>query len=405
MTGKLDNVKNIAVRTAVLLATLTPFVAFADCNPQFTQVGTNGFGNQYNRYAWSVAVFNDMLYIGIQNEATGAQIFRTDGVTQRRVVSGGLGNAHNIGPRSMAVCLGKLWAGTDNVTDGAELWSTSDGLAWNAVFTGGGGTKTTRSIRGLRCETINSVEYLYLGMQDFQRGGKVRRTSDGVNFETLVSNGFGNPKNSAIHAFQDFNGAIYAGTQNDDTGLEVWRTFDGTTWENVVGPLAQTPGGFAHEKSGSTMDFEVFNGNLYLGDINAFGGFGVWATPDGITWQQIGTDGFGITGNDYAWQFAVYENALWLGTLNSAAFFNPGNTGGSVWRSFDPFTSWEEMVGTRRATYMGWGFNDTNNMGIRTIIEYHGKLYFGTAQDPRPFVVREGFQLWVWPGESCSAPR
>ena len=404
MTGKLEVIKEFATRGLIVLAAMIPVASFADCNPQFTQFGPNGFGYQYNRYAWSVAVFNDELYIGIQNEKTGAQIWRTDGVGRERVLNGGLTSKNNIGPRSMAVCLGKLWAGTDNSRDGAQLWNTSDGQNWTTVLADGGGiTPTVRSIRGLSCFTIGSVEYLYLGMQDLYTGGKVRRTADGVNFETIVNAGFGNRQNTAIHVFQEFNGAIYAGTQNDTTGLEVWRTVNGTSWENVVGTQAQTPGGFGHENSGSTLDLEVFNGHLYLGDINAFNGFGVWATPDGLAWQQIGTDGFGVPGNDYAWQFAVYEGALWLGTLNNHAFFDPGTLGGGLWRSFDPFTAWEEMVGSRQASYMGWGFDDHMNMGIRTIIEYHGKLYFGTAQDPRPWVEREGFELWVWPGESCPA--
>src|SRR5262245_14968653 len=137
MTGKLEVIKELATRGVIVLAAMIPVASFADCDPQFTQVGINGFGYQYNRYAWSVAVFDDKLYIGIQNEKTGAQIWRTDGVGQQRVVNGGLTSKNNIGPRSMAVCLGKLWAGTDNTRDGAELWNTSDGLNWTTVLADG----------------------------------------------------------------------------------------------------------------------------------------------------------------------------------------------------------------------------------------------------------------------------
>jgi hypothetical protein len=383
---------------------MQPFAGVADCDPQFTQYGVNGLGNPYNRYAWSVAIYNNLLYIGIQNEATGAQIWQLDGEgRQRRVVSGGLTTSNNIGPRSMAVCLGKLWAGTDNVTDGAEVWNTTDGQTWTPVLTGGAGVApTVRSARAMYCASFNGVEYLYIGLQDQQTNGKIIRSRDGLTFQTVINGGFGLSGNSSIHAFKEFNGHLYAGTLNDSTGQQIWRTTDGRTFENVVGPLSQTPGGFGHEQSGSTTDFEVFNGQLYVGNINAFGGFGVYATPDGVNWTKIGEDGFGFRGNDYAWDFIVYENALWLGTLNNLAFFQPGQLGAGLWRTFDG-TNWQEMVGSPNAEYLPWGFGDPYNMGVRTLIEYRGKLYIGTAQDPRPFVDREGFEVWVWPGEACPA--
>jgi len=403
MTKRISMIKSLAT-AGIVLACVQPFAAVADCDPQFTQYDVNGFGNSYNRYVWSSIVFNDQLYVGIQNEATGAQIWRTDGEGRKqRVVSGGLTTSNNIGPRSMEICLGKLWAGTDNVTDGAELWNTTDGVTWTPVLTGGVGiAQTVRSARGLHCAHFNNIEYLYVGLQDQVTGGKIIRTKDGVNFQTIINSGFGLVGNTSIHAFQEFNGQMYAGTLNDSSGQQIWRTTDGKTFENVVGPMAQTPGGFGHEQSGSTTDFEVFNGQLWVGNINAFGGFGVYATPDGITWTKIGEDGFGFTGNDYAWDFIVYENALWLGTLNNVAFFNPGTLAAGLWRTFDG-TTWEEMVGSPNATYLPWGFGDPYNMGVRKLTEYHGKLYIGTAQDPRPFVDREGFELWVWPGEACPA--
>jgi hypothetical protein len=403
MSKRISVIKSLAT-AGIVLACGQPFAAVADCDPQFTQYDVNGFGNSFNRYVWSSVVYNDQLYIGIQNERSGGQIWRTDGETRKqRVVTGGLTTPHNIGPRSMEVCLSRLWAGTDNVEDGAEIWSTTDGATWTPVLTGGAGiAPTVRSARALYCTHFNDIEYLYIGLQDGDTGGKIVRTTDGVAFQTIVSGGFGTIANSSIHAFQEFNGQLYAGTANDTTGMQIWRTTDGRNFENVVGPRALTPGGFGHERSGATTDFAVFNGQLYVGNINAFGGFGVYATPDGINWTKIGEDGFGFNGNDYAWDFAVYENALWLGTLNNAAFFNPGTLGAGVWRTFDG-TNWEEMVGSENATYLPWGFGDPYNMGVRKITEYHGKLYIGTAQDPRPNVDREGFELWVWPGEACPA--
>jgi hypothetical protein len=388
---------------ATVLACTAPLSVMSDCDPLFTKANENGFGVSTNRYSWAMEVFEDRLYVGTINQARGAQIWRlVNDVTWQAVVRNGLTTPRNIGTRSMAVCNGRLYAGTDNVTNGAELWSTSDGANWTPILTAGGISPDLRSIRALFCANFGGTDYLYIGMMATTGAGTVLRTTDDVNFEQVTTDGFGRAGNKSIHTFGWFNGALYAATSNQTNGLQVWRTSDGLNFEILVGPGSATPGGFDHESSNAPMDFQEFNGRLFLGDINALGGFGLWATADGLTWTQIGSDGFGYQGNDYAWNLEVYENALWLGVLNSAAFFSPGTRGASLWRSFDG-DNWEEMVGGPPATYLSWGFDNPDNMGIRTLKEYHGKLYIGTAQDARPSVDRPGLEIWTWPGEACPA--
>lgn len=394
-------IREAARRTGIVLACMAPFGAFADCDPAFTQVNESGFGVQNNRYIWAMEVFNDRLYAGTINQVGGGQIWRYNGVTWAPVVTAGLNSKRNIGTRSMAVCHGKLYAGTDNVTEGAQLWSTSDGQNWEAVLTNGGISPDVRSIRALYCTSaFDDTEYLYVGMMATETPGKVLRTADGINFEPITTDGFNRKGNRSIHAFAMFQGALYAATSNTHNGLQVWRSFDGRNFEVVVGTGADTPSGFGHEESNSATDFQEFQGRLFLGDINALGGFGLWVTSDGLNWSQVGEDGFGYQGNDYAWQLAVYEDALWLGVLNSIAFFNPGQRGASLWRSFDG-DNWTELVGGPPAEFMRWGFNDSQNIGIRTLTEFRGKLYIGTAQDARPGADVAGAQVWMWPGEAC----
>ncbi|MEO0420701.1 MAG: hypothetical protein AAF184_00070 [Pseudomonadota bacterium] len=386
----------------VLMLLIAPIGALSaqECDAPFEQVSEDGFGDSNNRYAWSMAVFGDHLYVGTLNRLAGAQIWRYDGSVWEQVVSGGLGSIENEGVRSLAVCRGAIYAGTDNLTEGAQLWRSADGVTWNVTADGGIGDPTVRSVRSLTCATFDDVEYLYFGTQDTDGGAKLFRTRE-QGIQPLVLNGFGDARNDSIHEMELFQGALYAGTRNAADGLQIWRTFDGVTFSGVVGPTAQTPGGFDYESTGAAVDLHTFQDQLYVGTINAFNGFGVWRSADGEQWEKIGADGFGVPGNDYSWRYITFEDQLWLGTLNAFSFFG-FPTGAGVWRSADG-AQWEELVGSPRATYLGWGFDDSANIGTRSLAEFQGQLYLGTAQDSRPFAPRTGLEVWRWrSGQECA---
>lgn len=380
------------------LASGYPAIGLAECDPEFHIVSQNGFGDSNNRYAWSMRAFGPHLYVGTLNRSAGAQIWRFDGNWWELVVAGGLTSGDNQGVRNLEVCHGALYAGVDNPAQGAELWRSADGTTWEATIQGGFGTQTVRNVRGLFCVVFDSQEYLYAGLHNSSGPGRLLRSTNGNTWQVITLNGFGDFANSSIHALEMFDGALYAGTRNN-LGLQIWRSFDGVNFEAVVGPGSAVPGGFGHERTNATMDLHEFDGRMFVGVINALGGFGVYATPNGTDYTKIGADGFGVPGNDYSWRFATYENALWMGTLNRLSFLQ-GVLGAGVWRSNDA-VAWEQMVGSSTATHMGWGFDDTDNIGTRTLEVFQGKLYLGTAHDSRPYVQKPGLEVWEWPGESC----
>lgn len=164
----------------VLMLLIAPIGALSaqECDAPFEQVSEDGFGDSNNRYAWSMAVFGDHLYVGTLNRLAGAQIWRYDGSVWEQVVSGGLGSIENEGVRSLAVCRGAIYAGTDNLTEGAQLWRSADGVTWNVTADGGIGDPTVRSVRSLTCATFDDVEYLYFGTQDTDGGAKLFRTRE-----------------------------------------------------------------------------------------------------------------------------------------------------------------------------------------------------------------------------------
>ena len=51
---------------------------------------------------------------------------------------------------------------------------------------------------------------------------------------TQVNNdGFGDVANNIVSALESFNGALYAGVSNEDTGSQLWRSSEGRSWVQV----------------------------------------------------------------------------------------------------------------------------------------------------------------------------
>ena len=83
--------------------------------------------------------YNGYLYVGTDNEGTGAEVWRTTGIggppytDWAQVNIDGFGSPDNLGAMSMAVSDGQLYVGTWNDTGTGELWCTADGISWNNV--------------------------------------------------------------------------------------------------------------------------------------------------------------------------------------------------------------------------------------------------------------------------------
>lgn len=136
-------------------------------------------------------------------------------------------------------------------------------------------------------------------------------------------NGFGDLNNYGIYSMAVFGSYLYVGTHNDDmfnpTGCEVWRSSDGTSWNQV------NTDGFGDAKNRSASSMAVFGNYLYIGTRNVVDGCEVWRSSNGTSWTPVNTDGFGDAGNRGALSMAVLGSYLYVGT------YNP-NDGCEVWR-------------------------------------------------------------------------
>ncbi|MBU1167269.1 chitobiase/beta-hexosaminidase C-terminal domain-containing protein [Patescibacteria group bacterium] len=187
----------------------------------------------------------------------------------------------------------------------------------------------------------------------------------------INTDGFGDSSNAESKAVAQYDGNLYIGTKNTNTGGEVW-VYDGSTWTQ------SGTDGFGD--AGNTGIYSLVSDDTYLyagtwrfSDENGE----VWRF-DGSTWTQINVDGFGGT-NSSINALAVYDSKLYAGTGNWA-------TGCEVWRYDGPTTSDWTKVGDA-------GFGDSNNSEALSMGVYNSNLYVGTYNF-------DGGQVWSYDGAS-----
>lgn len=124
-------------------------------------------------------------------------------------------------------------------------------------------------------------------------------------------------QNDHIDSLASFNGVLYASTANGgntEQGALVYSSTTGSsgTWVPVI------DAGFGFTENVNFKDMQVYNGWLCGGTQNSETGAQVWCTQNGGTWEQKNHGGFGISADDpdtvEVWSGHVYSDALYFGT-------------------------------------------------------------------------------------------
>lgn len=303
----------------------------------WTQAMTGGFGSLNNAGIDHMLSFQGMLYVGTEVDVgTGGEVWRSaDGTNWAKVVSSGFGDVINAEVFRFTTYNSNLYASTYvSGTHGSQIWRSATGNQgnWNVVETNGFGD--TNNIVMPSSAVYNG--YLYMGTWNKVTGTEVWRTSDGTNWTQVNSNGFGSSGNKVTSALTSFNGYLYAGTYgaSDATGHQVWRcsACNGTDWTAVY-------------SSGQAVTYrnqtalEVFQNQLYFVMGNGSTGVQVWRSSNGTTWEQVGFAGFGDTTNRAPYwdnSVLVFNNRLYVGTINYAS-------AGQIWE-LSPFSVFLPMI-------------------------------------------------------------
>ncbi len=397
MSAWLKKLGTVLLPIIMMLALLIPTSALAADPPasppfgywqdDFCKIATHGLDNAMNNYAWSMAYFNGSLYVGtgrnnpymlnqelnILPELPGmtephgapgtlqwanderAEIWRYRGGVWKKVYQspilnlGGQYVPREWGLRDMAVftdCNGEeaLYASSRGITAGPGylLLKSTDGLNWQQV-------PTPPEMGGQSRALLVNNGKLYVGTgADLVGPGRSQIwvsdcPTSAANWSLVADFTTLDAGNNATPCLTEFNGNIYAGTQNTDSGYQVFRsivadpTDPNTDWQLVV----QYGGGDEANYWAGTM--HPFNGKLYVGSMSlpleTAKGFEVIRIATDDTYELVIGDttpfkappgppvartpvsgwpaGFGNILNLYCWSMEERDGVLYLGTFDA----------------------------------------------------------------------------------------
>lgn len=340
------------------------------------QINEKGFGTDANKYAWSMTVFNDALYVGTLNirgmpgmfrfasgtttrrATNGAEIWRYDGESWEQVVAGGLNSRLNFGVRKMLVMRGCLWAVTANYDEGFSTWRSCDGENWQVMAERGFGKDRNISGRGL----ADFNGYIYVGAENRREGGELWRSRDGTDWELVADRGITHPGNFMLMDFTMFKGHMYMGTANV-AGMQLIRTADGENFEKVEAR------GLAAGTNSAVMKICVFRDRLYFSTGNFFRGFDLYSSADGENFERVLKNGYTTRANAYLWYLQEYEGRLYAGTYHHGRLVIPNG-------KFDLYSSPDGKNWTLETDD---AFGSPWYYGVRTMEVYRDRLIIGTA--------------------------
>jgi len=306
----------------------------AEVVPGWQQVNSNGFGDPGADEVSALEAFNGYLYAGTHNPIDpeplfdGAQIFRSpDGVIWTAVTDPGFGVAHDTAPPAildLAVFKSYLYAGTGR-GNAAKIYRTVDGLNWAPVVNSGFGDPDTVNINALA--EYNS--FLYAGVTNQVSGAQIWRSFSGDSSSwTQVAPAAAGSAPAGVTALAVFSNMLYAAVEFEaDAPVQIWRSSGGLSWTAVISD------GFGDNDNTLTGGMAVFNGYLYVGVGNAASGAQLWRSNDGANWTQAITPAFGDSNNQVVELVYVFQNQLYVSVKNTL-------TGIEIWRSTNG-TLWE----------------------------------------------------------------
>jgi len=288
----------------------------------WTRVVRAGLGDPYNHGIRNLMAVGEHLYAVTVNHTNGFEIWRTeDGAGWQPVMTGGFGNTENTSGRGLALFDGQLYVGTENKDTGAEVWRAPVDRAgeeggWERVL----GDDVSRS---WYAELTVFDGWLYAGTlmthtglaesdaEQQHQGCRVLRSRDGIDWQVVVDDSFGNPMNNGIISMAVFAGRLFIGTSNTEGG-EVHSSADGVHWERCW------KGAGDPERNWHAWKLHPFGDRLYLGigrlERIWWSGLGLFSTADGKDWT-LETD-YSLATHYGMRSMMAFGGRLYLGTAS-----------------------------------------------------------------------------------------
>ena len=201
----------------------------------------SGFGRNENQYIWRMEEFNGKLYVGT---------FDTSSLLEP-IGQFSNGNLLSMTPSEWASLIEYVKTfveistaakesevaaqsiSDDDINDLTYLYNkySVDELAKMASDKVHGKTSRTAPQSELALSTLVKTLEGFLEtagyMKDAERGFDLYVTEDGINFETITTNGFGDPYNHGLRTFAAMEDGLMIGTANPFYACQVWMLTDG----------------------------------------------------------------------------------------------------------------------------------------------------------------------------------
>jgi hypothetical protein len=247
-------------------------------------------------------------------------------------------------------------------------------------------------------EVLVFKHQLYLGMEaDNGLGARLWRTRAGItsprnqlDWEEVIANDKGQPFGisdlaqvdhiDSLAAFQDWMYASTANRSENPQGTLVFRSQSGNphTWESALDSIGA---GFGKPQNENFKDMQVFDGHLCGGTWNETNGAEVWCTPDGKSWWQKNSSGFGETSNVIIWSGHVFKGQLYFGVQNIGDPSVEGDEQGRLYRTeaLSNTPKWVEVFRTEAGTSWGNILGELNGYFYISIPSEEGLLVFRSS--------------------------
>ena len=234
----------------------------------WTQVNQDAFGDFGENLitCQALTTYNNQLYAVISSNGGKFQVYRYSGSgTSWTRVDTGSWDGNNQNGLCATSFGGYLWVGTENDTTGAEVWRWN-GSTWSQVNTDGFGTSDDGCFSF--CSYNSS---LYASTGNSPTRGKVYRYNSGNSWTKVSSNGLGSNYNYAVLSLASYKGMLFAGTRQLDSGCEIW-SYNGSSWTQ------ENTNGFGDSSNTDVTAMTVFSNRLYVGTENYAKSAQVWTT-------------------------------------------------------------------------------------------------------------------------------
>ncbi len=349
----------------------------------FSQISANGWGDRFNAYAYSMAWFDEALYVGNSR--------------------GNLVMIHRNHPEWLKTWPVRIPREFHDLDFRAQIWRyTPASRSWGRTYhsplvANRDGKQVPRDI-GYRSMTVHRGALYAAAFSPASAGlpPQILRSCDGLTFEPISEAGK-DPALNTYRTLQVFKGRLYTsptgragGAANACGSAVVWETEDPAVkpWRSV------SELGFGDSDNQTCFEMVEFCGYLYVGTLNPFSGFQIWKTRAArkpYRWLPVIRNGaYRGKLNEIAISMCVFDGDLYVGSAIQNGGYDRINKVGPAAPELiriHPDDSWDLIVGSARATPQGRkiplsgkgpGFDNPFNGYFWRMTVHDGWLYLGT---------------------------